>query len=77
MRDVAATARRLIAFLELPWDDEVLRFHASPAPSATTSAVQIRRPVYATSVGKWRVHAERLAPMRARLAAALPPAEVA
>jgi hypothetical protein len=54
----------------------VLRFHASPAPSATASAVQIRRPVYGTSVGKWRSHADRLAPLRARLAAELPAAEL-
>ena len=77
VRDLATTARRLMTFLDLPWDDEVLRFHASPAPSATASAVQIRRPVYSTSVGKWREHAERLVPMHARLAAALPPADVA
>jgi tetratricopeptide (TPR) repeat protein len=75
--DQTAASRRLIGFVGLPWDDEVLRFHESPAPSATASAVQVRRPIYASSVGKWRNHSERLAPLRARLAREIPEAELA
>jgi hypothetical protein len=77
VRDQAAESRRLIAFAGLPWEDEVLRFHESPAPSATASAVQVRRPVYSSSVGKWRHHAERLEPLRARLALEIPEEELA
>jgi hypothetical protein len=55
----------------------VLRFHESPAPSSTASAVQVRRPIYSSSVGKWRHHADRLAPLRARLAREIPEAELA
>ena len=77
VKDQSAASRRLIGFLGLPWDDEVLRFHESAAPSATASAVQVRRPIYASSVGKWRHHAERLAPLRARLAREIPDAELA
>ena len=77
IRDQAAASRRLVGFVGLPWDDEVLRFHESPAPSATASAVQVRRPIYSSSVGKWRHHAERLAPLRERLAREIPEAELA
>ena len=77
IREQAATSRRIISFAGLPWDGEVLRFHESPAPSATASAVQVRRPIYASSVGKWRHHAERLAPLRARLAREIPESELA
>jgi tetratricopeptide (TPR) repeat protein len=77
VRDQVAMSRRLVSFVGLPWDNEVLRFHESPAPSATASAVQVRRPVYSSSVGKWRHHAERLAPLRARLAREIPEAELA
>jgi hypothetical protein len=66
----------MIQFLDLAWDDEVLRFHLSRAPSATASAVQVRRPIYASSIGKWRHHADALAPLRARLARALPAQEL-
>ena len=77
VKDQAAASRRLIDFVGLCWDDEVLRFHESAAPSSTASAVQVRRPVYSSSVGKWRHHAERLAPLRARLAREIPEAELA
>jgi tetratricopeptide (TPR) repeat protein len=76
VRDQAAESRRIIDFIGLPWEDEVLRFHESPAPSATASAVQVRRPIYASSVGKWRRHAEGLKVLRARLAREIPEAEL-
>ncbi len=74
--DQEATSRKLIAFVGLSWEDEVLRFHESPMPSTTASAVQVRRPVYASSVSKWRHHADRLEPLRARLTRELPAAEL-
>ncbi len=73
----AVESRRLIEFAGLPWDEQVLRFHESQAPSATASAVQIRRPIYASSVGKWRHHMERLQPLRTRLAREIPEADLA
>ena len=76
VKDQAAASRDIIRFIGLPWEDDVMRFHESPAPSATASAVQVRRPVYASSVGKWRRHAERLAPLRARLLREIPEAEL-
>ena len=72
-----AESRRLIEFVGLPWDDQVLRFHESQAPAATASAVQVRRPIYASSVGKWRHHRERLQPLRTRLAREIPEADLA
>jgi tetratricopeptide (TPR) repeat protein len=77
VQDQLSASRRLIGFAGLAWTDEVLRFHHSPAPSATASAVQVRRPIYTSSVGKWRHHADRLAPLRARLAREIPDAELA
>jgi tetratricopeptide (TPR) repeat protein len=76
VRDQAAQSRRLIEFVGLQWEDEVLRFHESTAPSATASAVQVRRPLYASSVGKWRHHAQQLEPLRARLAREIAEAEL-
>ena len=76
VRDQLGASRRMIDFIGLGWDDEVLRFHASPLPSATASAVQVRRPIYASSIGKWRHHADRLGPLRSRLAREIPEAEL-
>ena len=77
VRDQTAESRRLIEFIGLPWEDDVLRFHESQTPSSTASAVQVRRPVYSSSVGKWRRHTERLTPLRARLAREIPAGELA
>jgi tetratricopeptide (TPR) repeat protein len=74
--DPRSQSHRLLEFLDLPWEDGVLRFHENPAPSATASAVQVRQPVYQSSVGKWRPHAARLAALRDRLATEIPAEEL-
>ncbi len=62
-----AEARRLVDFLGLPWQQHIDDFFMSAAPSATASAAQVRQPVYASSIGKWRHYREELAPLAARL----------
>ena len=57
-------ARRLLVFCGLDWHPAVLDFHANQAPVATASSVQVRQPVYASSVGRWRRLEEELAPAR-------------
>lgn len=61
-------ARRLFEFLDLPWEDQVLEFSSNTASSSTASAVQIRRGVYSTSIGKWKHYAKELEPLRQILA---------
>jgi tetratricopeptide (TPR) repeat protein len=65
--DLPNAARGLLRFLGLPWDAAVLRFYENSAPSTTASAVQVRRPLYTSSIGKWRHFAAELAPLRAVL----------
>jgi tetratricopeptide (TPR) repeat protein len=67
VHDLLSQSRRILGFLELPWEDEVLRFHESQAPSATASAVQVRRSIYTSSIGRWRRHSESLQPFFARM----------
>ena len=55
--DHEGVARRVLDFLELPWDDAVLRHHESKRVETTVSHQQVRKPLYATSVGR----AERFA----------------
>jgi hypothetical protein len=68
--DTEAQARRLLAWCDLPWRDEVLAPADNPAPSTTASAAQVREPVHARSVQKWRRYAAGLEPLRRRLEAA-------
>jgi hypothetical protein len=62
--------RRLLASLGLPFEPRCLAFEENPAPVATASAAQVRRPLYARSVSLWRNYARELAPLAAQLRAA-------
>lgn len=66
--DLPGEARKLIAHLGLQWDPRCEAFHANRSPSMTGSAAQVRRPVYATSVGSSRSVERELAPLRRVLA---------
>jgi Flp pilus assembly protein TadD len=65
--DPEQQARRLIAHCGLDWEPGCLEFHKSKAASTTASAVQVRQPVYTTSVQKWRHYERQLAPLKTRL----------
>ncbi len=52
--DLERESRKLLAFCGLAWDPACLEFHRNAAPVATASSVQVRSPVYATSIGRWR-----------------------
>lgn len=67
--DLEGQARRLLAHCELPWQPACLSFERNRAPVATASAVQVRQPLYASAVGRWRRYATELAPLRALLEA--------
>ena len=43
-------ARRLIDYCGLPWDDRCLSFHETSRPIATASNVQVRQPLYRSSL---------------------------
>lgn len=52
--DVEGQARRMLDLCGLPFDPACVDFHANATPVATASAAQVRQPVYATSIGRWR-----------------------
>lgn len=61
--DQEGRSRALLAWLDLPWDETVLAFHENAAPVATASAVQVRKPIHAGSVGRWKQYGDKLKPM--------------
>ncbi len=52
--DQRGQSERLLAFCGLPWDDACMDFHRNAQPVATASSVQVRSPIYSSSVEKWR-----------------------
>jgi tetratricopeptide (TPR) repeat protein len=65
--DLEGQARRILAHCGLEWDERCLSFHETDRPVLTWSATQVRQPIYASAVGRWRVHEEFLAPLLAEL----------
>lgn len=60
--DQRAQSERLVAFCGLPWDERCMRFEDNAAPVSTASAAQVRRPIYSSSVGRWKRYGEGLEP---------------
>jgi Flp pilus assembly protein TadD len=62
--------RRLLEFCGLAWEDGCLHFEDNVAPVSTASAVQVRSPLYASAVGRWRRYSEETAELRSLLESA-------
>jgi tetratricopeptide (TPR) repeat protein len=58
-----ALSRDLVAFCGLEWEDGCLAFHRNPRPVQTVSAVQVRRPIYTSSIGRSRNYVAHLGPL--------------
>jgi tetratricopeptide (TPR) repeat protein len=56
-------SRRLLDYCGLEWEDACLAFHGNASPSATASAVQVRRPLYRSSIDRWRSYERQLEPL--------------
>jgi hypothetical protein len=64
--------RGILDFLGLPWDPACLDFHKAEATVSTISRQQVRRPVYTSSVERWRDYEKELAPLIAALGDCMP-----
>jgi tetratricopeptide (TPR) repeat protein len=60
--------RRLLAFLGLPWDPACAASHESARTVRTSSSLQVRQPVYRSSVGRAAALRRHLEPLVAALA---------
>ena len=67
--DQEGQTRRLLEFCGLPWEDACLSFERNAAPVSTASAVQVREPLYASAVGRWRRYEAQLEELKALLEA--------
>jgi tetratricopeptide (TPR) repeat protein len=55
-------ARRIVEYCDLEWNDACLSFHNNKRPVRTASVMQVRQPIYASSVGRWRLYEKELEP---------------
>lgn len=67
--DQETATRDLLAACGLSWDPACLQFERNAAPVATASAVQVREPIHARSLQRWKRFERELAPLRELLRA--------
>ena len=70
--DLPGQARRLIDYCGLPWDDRCISFHRTSRPVKTASAVQVRKPLFRSSLQRWRKYEAGLGPLLHELGDIIP-----
>lgn len=60
--DQEGQTRALLKFCGLTFDPACLNFHENAAPVATASATQVRKPLYSSSMGRWKSYRPALDP---------------
>ena len=63
-----ASARQLLAFCGLPWNEACLHSESNTAPVNTPNAWQVRAPIYRTAIGRWKQYEPHLLELRKLLA---------
>jgi tetratricopeptide (TPR) repeat protein len=61
--DVEGQARAIVDYCGLEWEEACLSFHENRRPVRTSSLLQVRQPIYRTSVGRWRSYERFLQPL--------------
>lgn len=64
--DLEGQARRVLDFLNLPWDDAVLKYHQRAQRKHVHSPTYeaVTKPVYASSMGRWRNYRQFFEPVQ-------------
>ena len=63
VQNLEITSRQLLKFLELPWDDNVLKFNKTAKEKKqikTPSYDQVIRPIYSDSAGRWKMYTKQI-----------------
>jgi len=61
--DAEVWTRRMLEFIDLPWDQRCLEFHQTRRSVVTASKWQVRQKINRSSVARWRRYADHIAPL--------------
>ena len=64
LEDPEGEIRRLLAFLDVPFEDSCLNFHANTRAVRTASSEQVRRPINRDGVDQWKPYEHHLEPLK-------------
>ncbi|WP_428687978.1 tetratricopeptide repeat-containing sulfotransferase family protein [Roseibium sp.] len=73
--DQEGESRSLVAQTGLDWEDACLEFHKGDSPVTTFSNMQVRRPMFSSSIGRWKKHGQTLQPLLKALGPLAPAAD--
>jgi len=63
VNDFDQHAKNIISHIGLPWDETCLKFYETERQVKTASLNQVRKPIYTSSVGRWKKYEEFLKPL--------------
>ncbi|MEE8294762.1 MAG: sulfotransferase [Sphingomonadales bacterium] len=59
--------KRILKFLGLPWNPQVLEFYKNDRAIQTLSLAQVNQPIFETGAGAWKEYADLLEPFRSEI----------
>ncbi len=60
VENTEAQARRVLDYIGLPWDEQCLDFHKNKRRVKTASQAQVQKPIYKSSVARWKSYEKYL-----------------
>jgi tetratricopeptide (TPR) repeat protein len=64
VQDLEVWSRRMLDFIELPWDPRCMEFHRTARTVVTASRWQVRQRISTSSVGRWRNYERFVGPLK-------------
>ncbi len=61
--DIESQSRRMLSFLDLPFEEGVLEYHKTKRLVKTPSASQVRQPIYKDRLAAWKKYEKYLGPL--------------
>lgn len=67
VKELELSAKSVVDFCGLDWEESCLEFHKNKQASTTASASQVRQKVYSSSIGMWKNYKKELQPLITKL----------
>jgi tetratricopeptide (TPR) repeat protein len=67
VEDTENQARRVLEYIGLPWDERCLDFHKNKRRVKTASQTQVQKPIYKSSVERWKNYEKHLGLLAERI----------
>jgi hypothetical protein len=63
INDLEGQVKRILNFIEIPFEDGCISFHETDRSVRTASSEQVRQPINKKGMGRWKPYAKHLKPL--------------